>query len=788
MPLQGHSKHSLFPRNTLSKTNVFLSSLPSQTGQLEQALWISTPLTAYSTPQEPRSMLPRGTRAFLEQELDHAKLKELHSKKTGAGSPRQMIRARAISELDPFFLLFSNKEGLVTRTELQSLIPLATSEETRRQLEALEEHMLKRQVTFSRQKFLKQFSHEFYVKPLLLKIESEASAINTVQENVPFQSVMKAFIRRQNFQVLHRRYKVNPIDAIAQKKKLQKRRSIAKKMFKAAAETKTIEHKKSIELAFSKHQRLAHLHPERDGIEKHELCSMHIWSLNEETAACQCACVYEGPHAIHDVAVNDNSIFFATSYGDLMEYKIDDARTSSLLHNNRASTVDVTWGRRVRSVAISKHQRAVVVAKRLYTWGENNDNFALGHPIQTKETRKMTIPDTEELFHDVKESQFLNISVYRGAKAEYDEEHRRYCKAMSMERDGYAFLIELPLKAQAVWKRLLALLDKCFNKAGPRMVHSLHKTHIDHVVCSEYHILALSSAGKVFSWGTNEFGCLGLGTTRSLKVSQPTEIKTFTNVSSCVKQVACGEKHCVAVLRDGKVFSWGCSTLGQLGHADYDHIGSPAMVQTLQNIPIVRVSVGKSHNIALTAGGEIWSWGSNWSGQLGRKIPINERSLSETAKIAKEKFETEAAETGKEILPLFEARTFDPTPRKVLSSSYEDSFVSVDAAWNGTCAITNSNKLLLWGETINFKDVFYGGDSHLPRIEDCEFRENYSPHEVNWEQLVSANDESWADNADHKGDHRLLRASVLRHGIMIVSAQNGLEVARDHSVSPRSKK
>ena len=113
----------------------------------------------------------------------------------------------------------------------------------------------------------------------------------------------------------------------------------------------------------------------------------------------------------------------------------------------------------------------------------------------------------------------------------------------------------------------------------------------------------------------------------------------------------------------------------------------------------------------------------------------------------------------------------------MISSRHEDSFVSVDAAWNGNCAITNSNKLLVWGETINFKDVFHGGDSHFPRIEDCEFRENYSPHEVNWEQLVSANEENWAENTNHKGGHRLLRASVLRNGIMIVSAQNGPEVA-----------
>ena len=38
-----------------------------------------------------------------------------------------------------------------------------------------------------------------------------------------------------------------------------------------------------------------------------------------------------------------------------------------------------------------------------------------------------------------------------------------------------------------------------------------------------------------------------------------------------VVSVACGDKHTVAVLEDGSIYSWGSGKMGALGHSSLEH-------------------------------------------------------------------------------------------------------------------------------------------------------------------------------------------------------------------------
>ncbi|XP_069554413.1 alsin isoform X2 [Brachyistius frenatus] len=66
-----------------------------------------------------------------------------------------------------------------------------------------------------------------------------------------------------------------------------------------------------------------------------------------------------------------------------------------------------------------------------------------------------------------------------------------------------------------------------------------------------------------------------------------------------------------------EVWSWGHSDHGQLGHGDNLARLQPLCIKSLNNKEVVRVAAGAHHSLALTAQSQVFSWGSNSSGQLG---------------------------------------------------------------------------------------------------------------------------------------------------------------------------
>ncbi|XP_043788505.1 uncharacterized protein LOC122712731 isoform X1 [Apis laboriosa] len=132
------------------------------------------------------------------------------------------------------------------------------------------------------------------------------------------------------------------------------------------------------------------------------------------------------------------------------------------------------------------------------------------------------------------------------------------------------------------------------------------------VSCGHCHTLAVTNNG-VYAWGSSQFGQLGLG--KILQCSTP-ELITSLAQEVIVDAVA-GQYHSVALTSDGRVFTWGWGVHGQLGHGNTDKKMTPTLVTSLLGIVIRFITAGHAHTLALSIEGIIYAFGCNIFGQLG---------------------------------------------------------------------------------------------------------------------------------------------------------------------------
>ncbi len=111
------------------------------------------------------------------------------------------------------------------------------------------------------------------------------------------------------------------------------------------------------------------------------------------------------------------------------------------------------------------------------------------------------------------------------------------------------------------------------------------------------------------AWGVNGAGQLGDGSN--------TVRHTAVAVSSIsdLLAVATNGDHNVALRAGGTVWTWGMNTYGQLGDGTTTNRNTPVQVPGLINI--IAVAAGDEHTLALKSDGTVWAWGANGSGQLG---------------------------------------------------------------------------------------------------------------------------------------------------------------------------
>jgi alpha-tubulin suppressor-like RCC1 family protein len=119
------------------------------------------------------------------------------------------------------------------------------------------------------------------------------------------------------------------------------------------------------------------------------------------------------------------------------------------------------------------------------------------------------------------------------------------------------------------------------------------------------HALALKSDGSLWSWGYNTYGQLGSGTTTAS--SAPFQVGTG------YRSVTAGYAFSLAIKSDGTLWAWGDNSYGQLGDGTTSQRATPLQIGT----GFVSVAAGFCHSVGIKVDGTLWAWGCNDQGQLG---------------------------------------------------------------------------------------------------------------------------------------------------------------------------
>ena len=177
-----------------------------------------------------------------------------------------------------------------------------------------------------------------------------------------------------------------------------------------------------------------------------------------------------------------------------------------------------------------------------------------------------------------------------------------------------------------------------------------------------------TSAGEVWGWGDNSNGVLG-NTPSEMGINIPNPVKI--NLPEAVRSTAisAGFDHVLVLGSDGNVYAWGGNEYGQLGvDNDATSIKTPTLVEGLRNKNVVAVAAGRYFSLALTEGGQVYSFGTNDLLQLGYTLEDGVKSSA------------------------------TPTAISNLNSVF---ITRISAGLNSATAVDINGKAYLWGSSAN---------------------------------------------------------------------------------------
>ena len=182
------------------------------------------------------------------------------------------------------------------------------------------------------------------------------------------------------------------------------------------------------------------------------------------------------------------------------------------------------------------------------------------------------------------------------------------------------------------------------------------------------HSAALTSSGRLFMWGYNDYG--QLGNDNLITTSLPRDITGRFNLVSGdrIVFVSLGLYHSSVLTSSGRLFTYGLNSYGQLGdNTDNDKKVPTEITHHFildSGDRVIKVSMGWMHSSALTLNGRFFTWGRNESGQLGDNTTIHR---------------------------------YVPTEITNHFGLLDDQLIQISLGFNHTSTLTSSGKVFMWG-------------------------------------------------------------------------------------------
>lgn len=226
------------------------------------------------------------------------------------------------------------------------------------------------------------------------------------------------------------------------------------------------------------------------------------------------------------------------------------------------------------------------------------------------------------------------------------------------------------------------------------------------VTVGQNHIIAISTAGALYSVGNNAYGATGLNLSSGYTT-------TFTRIGSASNWVRVVSKsnayHTLAVNSAGQLWGWGLNNYSQLGDGSSVTRSVPVQIGSASNWLPDLIATSSYNSMAINNLGELYAWGYNAYGLLGDGTTT---SKSVTTKITTAQNYSSLSLSGSLLSLLIRDNTiyysgwFNPMASRVYTFTRygaspsivnANNFTQVDAGSNFGVAINSFRQQFVWG-------------------------------------------------------------------------------------------
>lgn len=255
---------------------------------------------------------------------------------------------------------------------------------------------------------------------------------------------------------------------------------------------------------------------------------------------------------------------------------------------------------------------AIDQAGSLYTWGLNVDQ-ALGRTTEQMNALPRVVHGLPSMQAVALGDNFMIALSREGEVFSFGSNSAGQLGLGHLKNVGTAEKVQLNASKDAASKDTVskdtASTDAASNLTALKYTVSKSTAPIKSIAVGATHVLALCLEGKVYAWGSNQYG--QLGHQRNRYESQPNLIEMPEKITA----LAAGTHFSLALTESGHVYAWGWNGFGQLATNDTRPRSTPTKVLGLAQVQAI--AAGEMHALALGKHA-LYGWGSNEAGQIGR--------------------------------------------------------------------------------------------------------------------------------------------------------------------------